>query len=69
METRAKGRASDAIRKLARLQPKIARVIRAGRELDLPIEGLKVGDVMIVRPGEQIPPDRGRRAGWYLGGQ
>ncbi|WP_447974293.1 heavy metal translocating P-type ATPase [Nitrospira sp. Kam-Ns4a] len=57
LEARAKGRASEAIRKLAGLQPKQARVIRDGRELDIPIEEVKVGDLVIVRPGEKVPVD------------
>ncbi|HEX9743630.1 MAG TPA: heavy metal translocating P-type ATPase, partial [Nitrospiraceae bacterium] len=57
LEARAKGRASAAIRALAGLQPKRARVIRDGRELDLPIEQVAVGDLVVVRPGEKIPVD------------
>jgi P-type Cu+ transporter len=57
LEARAKGRASEAIRKLAGLQPKRARVIRNGRESDLPIEDVRVGDLVIVRPGEKVPVD------------
>ncbi len=57
METRAKGRASAAIRALAGLQPKQARVVRDGRELDLPVEQVVVGDLVVVRPGEKIPVD------------
>jgi len=57
LEARAKGRASEAIRKLAGLQPRRARVIRDGRELDLPTEHVRVGDLVIVRPGEKVPVD------------
>jgi Cu+-exporting ATPase len=57
LEARAKGRASEAIRKLAELQPKTARVIREGQELDLPIKEVKIGDTVVVRPGEKIPVD------------
>ncbi len=57
LEARAKGRASEAIRKLASLQPKQARVIRDGHERDIPIEEVKVGDLVIVRPGEKVPVD------------
>jgi len=57
LEARAKGRASEAIRKLAELQPKTARVIREGQELDLPIKEVEVGDTVVVRPGEKIPVD------------
>ncbi len=57
METRARGRASEAIRQLIGLQPKQARVIRDGRELDIPIEEVRVGDLVIIRPGEKVPVD------------
>ena len=57
MELKAKGRTSDAIRKLIGLQAKTARVLRAGREIDIPVEEVLVGDVVIVRPGEKIPVD------------
>jgi len=57
LESRAKGRASEAIRKLAALQARTARVIRDSREMEIPAEDVKVGDLMIVRPGEKIPTD------------
>jgi P-type Cu+ transporter len=57
MELRAKGRTSDAIKKLIGLQAKTARVLRDGRELDIPVEEVLVGDTVIVRPGEKIPVD------------
>jgi Cu+-exporting ATPase len=57
MELRAKGRTSEAIKKLIGLQPKTARVVRDGTELDIPVEEVLVGDVVIVRPGEKIPVD------------
>ena len=57
LESRAKGRTSDAIRKLVGLQSKRALVIRDGKELDIPIGDVIVGDVVIVRPGEKIPVD------------
>ena len=57
LEARAKGRTSAALKQLMRLQPKTARVIRQGQEIDLPIEQLSVGDVALVRPGEKIPVD------------
>jgi len=57
MEVRAKGRAGAAIKQLIGLQPKTARVVRAGREIDVPIEQVTVGDAVIVRPGEKIPVD------------
>jgi Cu+-exporting ATPase len=57
LENRAKGRTSDAIRKLIGLQAKTARVIRQGRELDIPIADVVVNDIVLVRPGEKIPVD------------
>ena len=57
LENRAKGQTSEAIRKLMGLQAKTARVIREGEEIDLPIEEVKVGDIILVRPGEKIPVD------------
>ena len=57
MEVKARGRSSEAIRKLIGLQAKTARVVRDGRELDLPVEEVVAGDVVIVRPGEKIPVD------------
>ena len=57
LETRAKRRASDAIRNLMGLQPKTARVLRDGAETDVPISALRIGDVVLVRPGERIPAD------------
>ena len=57
LEARAKSRASDAIKALMRLQPKSAKVLRDGEEIDVPIEDLVVGDVVVVRPGERIPVD------------
>jgi Cu+-exporting ATPase len=57
LEDRAKGQTSDAIRKLIGLQARTARVIREGREVDLPITAVVVGDVILVRPGEKIPVD------------
>jgi Cu+-exporting ATPase len=57
LEARAKGKTSDAIRKLARLQAKTARVVREGREVDVPVEEVVVGDTVVVRPGEKIAVD------------
>ncbi|MFL5539717.1 MAG: heavy metal translocating P-type ATPase, partial [Longimicrobiaceae bacterium] len=57
LESRAKGRTSDAIRRLVGLQPKTARVLRGGAEADLPVEEVVPGDVVVVRPGEKIPVD------------
>ena len=57
LEARAKGRTSEAIRKLMTLQAKHARVRRDGREVDLPIAEVVPGDVVVVRPGERVPVD------------
>jgi Cu+-exporting ATPase len=57
LEIRAKGRTSDAIKKLMGLQAKTARVIRNGAEMDIPVEEVLVGDIVQVRPGEKIPVD------------
>lgn len=57
LEARAKGRASQAIRKLLTLGARTARVLRDGEEVEVPTAALQVGDVMVVRPGEKIPTD------------
>jgi len=57
LEAKAKHRASDAIKKLMGLQPKSARVLRNGIELDIPVEQVAKDDVVLVRPGEKIPVD------------
>jgi Cu+-exporting ATPase len=57
LEARAKGKTSLAIRKLAQLQPKIAHVERDGVEADLPSEHVVTDDIVVVRPGENIPVD------------
>lgn len=57
LEEKAKGQANDAIRKLMNLAPKTARVVRDGKEFDVPAEELVVGDGIVVRPGESIPVD------------
>jgi Cu+-exporting ATPase len=57
LESRAKGRTGDAIRRLIGLQAKTARVVRNGAEADVPVEEVVPGDVVIVRPGERIPVD------------
>ena len=57
LEIKAKGRTSQAIKKLIGLQPKTARVMREGREIDIPVEEVLVNDVVVVRPGEKIPVD------------
>ncbi len=57
LEARAKGRTSEAIKKLMGLRPKTARVVREGAEVDLPIESVLLGDLVVVRPGERLPVD------------
>ncbi len=57
LEARAKGRTSEAITRLVGLQPKTARVIRGGNMVELPVEAVGVGDLVLVRPGEKIPVD------------
>jgi Cu+-exporting ATPase len=57
LEVKAKGRTSEAIKKLIGLQAKTARVLRDGQEADVPVEEVLVGDRVIVRPGEKIPVD------------
>ena len=57
LEAVAKGKTSEAIKKLMGLQAKTARVIRGGLEEDIPIEEVETGDVVVVRPGEKIPVD------------
>ncbi|MEW5930037.1 MAG: heavy metal translocating P-type ATPase [Gemmatimonadota bacterium] len=57
MEARAKRQTSAALRALADLQPKTARVLRDGAEADLPVEEVRHGDVVVVRPGERVPVD------------
>jgi Cu+-exporting ATPase len=57
LEARAKGRTSEAIRALAKLQPKTARVERNGESVDVNIDDVRVGDIVLVRPGERIPTD------------
>ncbi|MEH2145741.1 heavy metal translocating P-type ATPase [Nostoc sp.] len=57
LENRARGQTSEAIRKLIGLQARDARVIRDGREIDVPIAEVRINDVILVRPGEKIPVD------------
>ncbi len=56
-ESKAKSGTNDAIKKLLNLQAKTARIVREGKELDIPIEEVKTGDIIRVRPGEKIPVD------------
>ena len=64
LEARAKGRTSEAIKKLAGLQPKTARIIRNGNEQDIDIAHVQVGDRVIVKPGERIPVDGSIESGY-----
>jgi Cu+-exporting ATPase len=57
LEALTRGRTSEAIRKLMKLQPKIAHVIRNGQEEEIPADEVEVGDLILVRPGESIPVD------------
>src|SRR5687767_9667 len=56
-ETRAKGRTSEAIKKLLGLRARTARVVRSGLEAEVPTDEVRVGDVVLVKPGEKIPVD------------
>jgi P-type Cu+ transporter len=57
LETRTKERASNAVRKLLDIQPKMAKILRNGTEIALPIEQVKENDLMLIKPGERIPAD------------
>jgi len=57
IEAKAKGRASKAIRRLIELEAKTARIIRDGKEIEVPIDEVEEGEITIVRPGEKIPTD------------
>jgi len=57
LEARAKGQTGEAIRRLMGLRPKTARVVRDSAEVDVPIDQVRVGDLVVVRPGERIPVD------------
>ncbi len=57
LEHKTKGQASEAIKKLIGLQPKTATILKEGEEIEIPIEEIEVGDVLVVRPGEKIPVD------------
>ncbi len=64
LEARARGRTGEALKKLAGLQAKTARVVRNGEEVDVPVDEVGVGDEVIVRPGEKVPVD-----GMVVGGK
>ena len=57
LEARAKGRTSQALRRLMDLRPHTARIVRAGEEVEVPADQVQVGDLVVVRPGERIPVD------------
>ena len=57
LESRAKGRTSEAIKKLMGLRPKTATVLRGGNEVEIDIDEVKVGDIVIIKPGEKVPVD------------
>jgi Cu+-exporting ATPase len=57
IESKAKGRASQAIQRLLTLEAKTARIRRDGQEVEVPLEEVEVGDLMVIRPGEKIPTD------------
>ncbi|MGA2785431.1 MAG: heavy metal translocating P-type ATPase [Candidatus Bathyarchaeia archaeon] len=57
LEHISKGRASEAVRKLLDLQPRMVHVIRDGTEAEVPVESVRVGDILVIRPGERIPVD------------
>jgi Cu+-exporting ATPase len=57
LEARAKGKTSDAIKKMMGLQPKTAWVIKDGAEKETPIDNVQIGDVIVVKPGSKIPVD------------
>ena len=57
LETRAKAKSSAAVEQLAKLGAKVAHVLKEGTEVDMPIDDLRVGDIVRVRPGEKIPSD------------
>jgi len=64
LEARARGKTSEAIKKLVGLQPKTALVIRDGEEREITIEDVQIGDLILVRPGERVPVDGIIRRGY-----
>ena len=57
LEHKTKGQTSEAIKKLIGLQPKTATILKDGKEIEIPIEEIELGDILVVRPGEKIPVD------------
>jgi len=64
LEARARGQTSEAIKKLIGMQPKTALVIRDGKEMEIPVEDVQLGDLILVRPGERVPVDGIIRQGY-----
>jgi Cu+-exporting ATPase len=64
LEARAKGQTSEAIKKLIGMQPKTAVVFRDGEEIEIPIDDVRLGDLILVRPGERVPVDGTIRQGY-----
>jgi len=64
LEARARGQTSEAIKKLIGMQPKTALVIRGGEEIEISVEDVQVGDLILVRPGERVPVDGIIREGY-----
>ncbi len=64
LEARARGQTSEALRKLIGMQPKTATVIRAGKQREVPVEDVEIGDIILVRPGQRIPVDGIVRQGY-----
>ena len=64
LEARARGQTSEAIRRLIGLRPNTARVLRGGQDIDIPVESVAAGDLVLVRPGESIPVDGQVRDGY-----
>ena len=57
LEARSKGKTTDALKSLMKLSPKTAVVEKEGKETEVPVEQVRIGDVFVVRPGENIPVD------------
>ncbi len=57
LEAQAKGKTGDAIKKLMGLRPKTARIIRSGHEVEIPVEDVRIGDSVLIKPGEKLPVD------------
>ena len=64
LEARARGQTSEAIKKLIGMQPKTALVVRDGKEIEIPVDDVQVGDLTLVRPGERVPVDGVVRHGY-----